>query len=249
VVAAIDPSHTLLDSIDDLVRLDQLQSVDVKLESGVWLDLHVDAVKTGVELRSKRDMWARTAVHEGSEGRSLRALAASDALIQAVVHQLKDRFSLLRGHADIARILQSGEVDWDVVARTLETDGLAGVFWPALSIVLDELHLHSIVAPTPSMGTFSVNRVWPPDTRLQGDLGMAKKVRAKHAIPFLMRGRTREAVRNFWRVLFPPKAMLAHLHARYRGPYLWRLVSMRIGFARMRHRRNKQNRQMNRQAV
>lgn len=244
VLAALDPEHGLIDTIDDLVAAHHLQSVDIKLPSGVWLDVHVDAVKTGIELRSRVAMWDRTELHEGPDGRSIRALHASDALVQAVIHQLKDRFSLLRGHADIARIIRSDEVDWDIVAATLRADGLGAVFWPALSIVLDELHLHSMVAPTPSMGTFSVNRVWPPGTRLHGYTGMNRKVRAKHAIPFLMAGRKREAMRHFWRILFPPGDMLAYQHPGFTGPYVWRLFRMRLAFARTRRRRNKRNREM-----
>jgi hypothetical protein len=241
-LATLDPDHPLIGSIDELIHRDLLQSVDVRLDSGLWVDLHVDPVKTGIALRSRDAMWERIEHHEADEGRAFRTLCASDALVQAVIHQLKDRFSLLKGHADIARIIQSDAVDWNVVTRTLAADGLAGLFWPSLSIVLDELHLHSIVAPTPSIGTFSVNRVWPPDTRLRGETGMEKKVRAKHAIPFLMRGRFREAFTHYWRVLFPPKVVLAYQHPAFGGPYLWRLLRMRMSFARMRHRRNAEER-------
>lgn len=244
VLAALDPDHALIGAVDDLVTANALQSVDVRLDSGIWLDLHIDAIKTGIELRSRQAMWERTRRHETPDGRAFRALDASDALVQAVIHQLKDRFSLLKGHVDIARILQSGEVDWNHVAGTLETDGLAGVFWPALSIVLDELHLHAMVAPTPSIGTFSVNRVWPRETRLRGDAGMEKKVRAKHAIPFLMRGRLREATVYLWRILFPPKILLEYQHPAFGGVYLWRLLRMRAAYARMRHRRNTRERRL-----
>ncbi len=73
---------------------------------------------------------------------------------------------------------------------------------------------------------------------------MQQKVRAKHAIPFLMRGRRREALRHYLRVLFPPRALLAHQHPGYRGPYLWRLLRMRMRFASVRHRRNKRTRNL-----
>lgn len=244
-VAALDPSHGLLGSVDDLVHRNRIQSVDIRLASGTWLDLHVDPVKTGLRLRTRDAMWRRTSLHSAPDGRTLRALAASDALILAVIHQLKDRFSQLRGHADIARIVHSGSIDWDVVAATVEEEGLAGLFWPALSIILDELHMHSVVAPTPSIGTFSVNRVWPPDTRLRGHTGMERKVRAKHAIPFLMRGRLGEALGHFWRVLFPPRAVLSYMHPQVEGPYFVRLLRMRFGFARARHRRNRRDRRLN----
>lgn len=244
ILAALDPDHDLIDSIDDLVRRHLLQSVDVRLASGVWLDVHVDAMKTGIELRSRDAMWARTIERETPDGRRLRTLAPADALVQAVVHQLKDRFSLLRGYADVAHIVASETVDWDVVAATLRTEGLASLFWPGLSIVLDELHVHSIVAPTPSIGTVSVDRIWPRDSRLRGHEGMNRKVRAKHAIPFLMRGRRREAIRHYLRVLFPPRQLLAHQHPGYRGPYLWRLLRMRLRFASFRHERNKRNRRI-----
>ncbi len=244
VVAAVDPGHGLIGEMDDLVARGLLQSVDVRLPSRTWLDIHVDPIKTGVELRSHGAMWERTIVRETADGRSLRTLEPADALVQAVVHQLKDRFSLLRGHADIARIVQSGDVDWDVVAATLRAEGLAGLFWPALSIVLDELNVHSMVAPNAGLGTASVERVWPRATRLRGHEGMQQKVRAKHAIPFLMRGRRREALRHYLRVLFPPRALLAHQHPGYRGPYLWRLLRMRMRFASVRHRRNKRTRNL-----
>lgn len=244
VLAALDPEHGLIDAIDDLVRRDILQSVDVRLPSQTWLDIHVDPIKTGIALRSMEAVWARTIVRESADGHWLQTLDPADALVQAVLHQLKDRFSLLRGHADIARIVQSEEVDWDVVAATLRTEGLAALFWPGLSIVLDELHVHSIVAPNAGLGTASVERIWPSDTRLRGHDGMNQKVRAKHAIPFLMRGRRREAVRHYLRVLFPPRAMLAHQHPAYRGPYLWRLLRMRLRFASARHQRNKRARHL-----
>lgn len=243
-IRLLQPDHRLLDDVDDLVERDLIQSVDVRLPSGVWVDLHVDAVKTGISLRSREAMWERTEYTTGPDGRSIRVLHSSDAMVQAVIHQLKDRFSLLRGHADVARILGSGTVDWDVVADLLETDRLASLFWPALSIILDELNLPALVAPTPSIGTASVNRLWPPPTRLQGHTGIEHKVRAKHAIPFLIKGRKGAAVRHFWRVLFPPRAMMTYQHPDYRGPYPWRLMSMRFSFARSRHLRRARNRRI-----
>lgn len=244
ILSTLDPDHDLVATVDELVRRDHVQSVDVRLESGLWVDLHVDAVKTGVRLRSREAMWERTIERTTVDGRQLRTLTAADALVQAVVHQLKDRFALLRGHADVARIVSSGEVDWEVVAATLRSDGLASLFWPALSIVLDDLHMHSVVSPTPRIGTISVDRVWPQESRLLGHEGMQRKVRAKHAIPFLMRGRRLEATRHYLRVLFPPRALFDHLHPGYRGPYLWKLFRMRLRFATARRRRNKRSRRL-----
>lgn len=240
-VGLLQPDHELVDSIQAMVDAGAVQGVDLVCPSGVLVDLHTDPVKLGIPLRDYDEMWARCVTMESPDGVVVKVLDPETALVQSVLHLLKDRFSFLLGFADVARIVGGG-MDWDQVDDIVNRQGLAVYFYEALRVVDEWLDLGLPIPPTSRLRAALWRKLWPPRSRLQGHIGMSRMVRTRYWIPFGLRGRRGEALHWWLRVIFPPRKLVPFMHPDTSGPYLWRLVSFRTRLAWERHRRNAEQR-------
>lgn len=233
LVDVFHPGHALAGAAQRLHDAGQLQGFDVG-HNGVWIDFHTDPIKVGVPIGGYAEMWERTILSDLG-GVECRVLDTDTSVLQAVLHLQKDRFSHLQGYVDVARMTQ-GPVDWDWVQRFAVQAGLGVHLNEGLRVVGDVLDLE---LPHDSQQTSRVwRRVWPEDSRLLGSTGMTRRVRTKHWIPFMMKGRRLEALKWWSRILVPPPEMISYLHPEVRGPYLWKLVTYRARLAWSRHKRN-----------
>lgn len=156
------------------------------------------------------------------------------ALVHLLVHLNKDRFQALLGYADIARIVSHGRVDWERVERFARGEGTSVSTFRTLETVLDELSLPwpvELVRPS-GLRALVWNVIWRPSIRLRGMEGRLRFRRRQDWIAFLARGRTLEALRWWFRDIWPPAPVVAVRYADIPGPYLWKLFRGRFNTAR-----------------
>ena len=155
------------------------------------------------------------------------------ALVHLLVHLNKDRFQRLLAYADIARVIAGGGVDWERAERFARGEGITVSTFRTLGVVLDELSL-----PWPEelasgwVSCVDLERDLAPGIRLRGIEGRLRFRRRQDWIALLARGRTREALRWWFREMWPPAPVVAVRYAEIRGPYLWKLFRGRFNTAR-----------------
>jgi hypothetical protein len=242
LVKLLQPDHPVAGTIQAMIDGGAVQGVDLHLPNGTAVDLHQEPIKLGIPVRQLDEMWATTSTIAAPDGTEIRVLSPEIALVQALLHLQKDRFSYLLGFVDVARMISGSAIDWDTVDRFVHGEGLSLHTYESLRVVASWIDLD---APIPRSGRLAHRLwqvAWPPSSRLQGHVGMSRMVRTRYWIPFTMTGRRWEAFRWWWRIIFPPRRMVAYLHPDTRGPYLWRLVSFRTRLAWERHGRNRDQR-------
>jgi hypothetical protein len=74
--------------------------------------------------------------------------------------------------------------------------------------------------------------IWRSAIRLRGAEGRLRFRRRQDWIALLARGRAREALKWWFRELWPPAPVVAAHYAEIRGPYLWKLLRGRVNAAR-----------------
>ncbi len=237
IIQLFQPSHALAGAAQRLFGARLLQGFDVD-HDGIWVDVHTDPIKVGVPLPRVGELWERTEV-EDLDGIECRVLDKETSLLQAMIHLEKDPFSELQALVDAARIVDAG-VDWDWLQSFARDAGLGVHLNQGLRVVGEALDLEIPFDPAQSSTLW--RRLWPEESRLLGKAGMSRKVRTHYWIPFTMKGRRREALRWWSRLVFPPPEMIAYLHPEAKGPYLWKLLSYRGKLAWSRHRRNVEQR-------
>lgn len=225
VVQRLQPNHFMADHLGELVTTGVLQSVDL-LVDGTEVDLHADLLKFEVPTRRHDRLWARCVVVEGPEGLRAIALDAESSLLHFLLHLNKDRFALLHGYADIARILAREELDWEFIDEFARGEGLEAHVYCSLWAVVDDLGLSEPPAGRPSGPRAALWRtMWPARRRLLGRLGLARSAHRQFLIPWTARGRHAEALRwSLRRRVFPPRVLLGVYYPDTAGPYLKRLV-------------------------
>ena len=239
LLAHFAPDHGLLGKAQRLCDAGRIQSVDFIWED-VWIDVHTDPIKVGIDLPNSDDLWRRVEPME-LEGKEVLVLDAEATLLQSVLHLQKDRFSRLHGFADIARIAASG-LDWDWIQEFAKHAGLSIHLNEALRVVSEVL---SIDLPYDSAESSRLWRViWSERTRLRGDVGLTRKVRTHYWIPLTMPGRRLDALKYWSRIVIPPADIVDYMHPDTAGPYPWRVVQYRSRLARERHQRNKEQRRI-----
>jgi hypothetical protein len=232
IVRELQPEHPFRDRVQDLIDRGMIQSVDIRSEDGVWIDIHADILKFEIPSRQRELFWERTVSFPLPDGSTVRTLDPETSLIEFLLHLNKDRFRCLLGYVDVARILEREELDWDFIDRCLRTEGLEAHAYLTLEAVTSTLGL-----PTPRHHPVRGWRpllwraLWRPSVRLQGDLGFLRFQRRQLLIPLTARRRTAEAIPRLWERLLPPPELLAYWHPQTTGPYLWRLA---VGRARTR---------------
>lgn len=229
ILDALRPAHVLHGPAAALLASDVLQSIDVEA-NGVEVDLHTDIFKIEIPTRQRHVLWDRRRPVRGPHGYCVDALDPELSLVHFLLHVNKDRFALLLGYADVARILLREDLDWAFIEDFVQREGLDVVVSRALETVVSTLGLPVTALPSATGLRASLwDRLWPSSLRLQGSDSFRAAKRRQFFIPMLARGRLIEAV--WWwlrRRAFPPVALVDLFYPDVRGPYLVRLVIGRL---------------------
>lgn len=228
VVRELQPEHPHRDRVQSLIDRGMIQSVDIKLEDGIWLDIHADILKFEIPTRQRERIWERTIPFPLAGGSTVKTLDSETSLIEFLLHLNKDRFRYLLGYVDVARILERENLDWDYIHRFLRTEGLEAHAYLSLEAVTSTLGMPSLPHPAISPWRELLWRaLWRPSVRLQGYVGFLRFQRRQFLIPLMARRRFGEALPRLWQRLVPPPELLAYTHPEIGGPYLWRLAAGR----------------------
>ena len=228
-LAVLQPDHPWVAHLDGLVASRRVQAVTLRLD-GIQVDLHFDLLKLGIPTRGSSALWDRTTPYPLPGGGRVRVLDDTAALMHLLVHLNKDRFQRLLGFADIARIVASGRVDWVVLQRDAEREGIDVAVWRTLETVLDELSLpwpNEVVRPR-GPRALAWDMLWRRNIRLRGSEGRVRYRMRQNWIALLARGRAREAAWWWLRELWPSVAAVELHYVDIRGPYLWKLLRGRV---------------------
>lgn len=232
-VMLLEPDHLWATQVTPLATRGRIQTVTTHVD-GLEVDLHFDLFKLGIPTRQSRDVWNQTRPYALPGGGSVRVLDDTTALVHFLVHLNKDRFQRLLGYADVARIVASGRVDWELANRLTHGEGITTSTYRSLEVVLDELTLSWPAGIERPAGPRALiwNVVWRPGVRLRGTEGRIRFRRRQDWIALLARGRTLESLRWWLREMWPPASVVDAQYADVRGPYLWKLMMGRFMAAR-----------------
>jgi hypothetical protein len=227
VLDALQPGQELRDDIRELVRTGVVQSVNAELD-GVPIDLHFDLLKLGIPTRQPDLVWTRTQPFALPDGSTVRVPDPELSLVHFLLHLNKDSFAWLLGFADVARIAGDESLDWDFVDRFVREEGIEVMASCSLAAVIDVARVTQREITRPEgVRTWAWRAVWPERAQLRGSAG-ANRSRRQDVIPFLARGRHRDALRWLARTLLPPRETVARQYEDLRGPYAWRLTKGRL---------------------
>jgi len=235
VVAALDPHNALRESFQDMFERGLVQSIDLRV-NGIVVDLHLDLLKLGPPCRHPDRLWARTAPFPLPDGSSVRVLDTELSLVHFLFHLNRDSYCWLLGFADVARILDREQIDWDTVARLAADEGLEATVWNGLAAVAETLGLP---CPPYSPGGWRgrVWRVlWRPSVRLQGDMGWLRYRHRPYWLPVVADVGWRPTLRWARGQLTLSPGLAVHANPGSRGPWWWRLVQGRFARAVMRRK-------------
>ncbi len=215
----IDPNHALVPALQDLVSTRALQSIDLQID-GIPVDLHFDPLKLGIWSPHLARIWDRTSI-----GATYRTFHDVDAVIQLLLHLIKDRFSWLLGLSDIRRMLISPDLLNAVISTSAQMN-----FGRLARSSLHTLHHYLDLSPA-NLGTPSWvwRLIWPSSLLLQGSDGILRARKRQYFIPLLVdHVELAQILRFYWRLLFPPSALLDFRHPDVPGPYLAKAIVGRL---------------------
>lgn len=231
LVAALQPDHPLVGEVSARARAGALETVDLRLPMGVWVDLHYDIMKWGLASRQRRAVWARTIPFELPSGRIIRTLNRDLSVAHFLLTLNRDRFRHLSGFVDVRLAIASGDVDWGEVERFGVGEGLGVHLTKSLRVVEDTLGIGPFPLATPGgqrMRSLAWDVLWRDGVRLSGAEGLAVSRRKHWWIPLTARGRIGEGLGWFLSRLFPPRSMVEFYYPNTKGPYLWTILKGRI---------------------
>jgi hypothetical protein len=228
-VRLLQPDHPWASFVARMAESDHLEAVTLNVD-GLEVDLHLDLLKLGVPTRQTSAFWARTEPFGLPGGGEVRVLDDTTALLHLLVHLNKDRFQRLLGYADVARIAGSGAVDWDRFEGQVRAEGLEVPVLSTLAVVVGELGLPPLPVSPPPAGTRAAvwSILWRPEVRLRGSEGRLRFRQRQNWLPLLARGRGREAVGAWLRILLPPAPAVDARYPHVDGPYVWKLMRGRF---------------------
>lgn len=216
ILERLDPVQPDIAVITDLVRRRQLQHVHLVWE-GVALDLHLDVLKLGIWTRHNDIVVATATTVQGPDGGSIPVVAPEVALIVFLTHLNKDRFSYLGAYGDVARAVRDPDLDWDLVHRFVDGEGLAVPVWKSLGAVAEDLAVDIDVPPVKGWRGRAWDRLWPAEVRLCGHDGRSDHRQRQWWIPVLASGRGAELGPELRRRALPSKALLDYHKPELRG--------------------------------
>jgi hypothetical protein len=232
-VRLLEPDHPWASSVGPLAAAGRIQAVTTHVD-GLEVDLHLDLLKLGIPTRQSWELWDLTTHFPLPRGGSVRVLDDTTALVHLLVHLNKDRFQRLLAYADIARVIAGGGVDWERAERFTDREGITASTHRTLEVVLEELSLPWPDELDRPSGPRALvwNVIWHPGIRLRGTEGRLRFRRRQDWITLLARGRAREALRWWFREMWPPASVVAVRYAEIPGPYLWKILRGRVDAAR-----------------
>lgn len=227
-VRLLQPDHPWAPFVRRMATSDHLEAVTLRVD-GLEVDLHLDLLKLGVPTRQVSAIWARTEPFDLPGGGEVRVLDTTTALLHLLVHLNKDRFQRLLGYADVARIVRTGAVDWGRFEDQVRAEGLEIPVLSTLAVVVEELGLAPPPVSPPGAGPRATmwSILWRPDVRLRGSEGRLRFRQRQNSLPLLARGRGREAVGAWLRILLPPAPAVDARYSHIDGPYAWKLLGGR----------------------
>jgi hypothetical protein len=229
-VELIHPNHDMAATIQGLARGGHAQGITLRYRT-TEIDLHFDVFKFGYTSRQPDVIWGRMDSFEMDDGTSIRMLDPELSLVHFLYHLNRDKFKRLLGYADVARVLSDETLDREFVLSFVAEEGLSTQFALALRAVTGTLGLPDEGLGIPPGWRAAIWRVaWRPRTRL---LGLPAEVRFMRRgallLPLLVHGRAIDTIHYWLHRLFPPRAAVDLKHPHTQGPYLWRLMSGRVG--------------------
>jgi hypothetical protein len=224
-VSAIDPTHRLLDDLPELLAGRLLQSIDLRYED-VRVDVHFDPLK--MELVPTVDLdefWSAMEIVE-LPGTGVISPTPARTLVMTLLHTMRDRFRWLGAFADVARICEDPNLDWDEAERFAVVQGYLSPVLFTLGRVNRSLGLDTELKPK---STVALRLLWPEGRSLLGTPEKLPPPRSTLKLAVLAKGRSMEAARAWLRRLLPPRTLMDYYYPESRGPYLSRVVAARVG--------------------
>ena len=225
LVETLQPSHSLLPSLPRMLARREIQSVDLGF-AGLPVDLHIDPLKLELVRTQRPDLlWGRTET-VGIQGvGQVKALDAEASLILFLIHLNKDRFRRLLGFVDIARILNSGTLDWEFITGFLDYEALTTPVAMALQRVESTLRVKfdSPLKPSSGLGARLWTIAWPRRLQLLGPEAKTKNRHRLFLIP-VTGGRAPAAAVGWIKRLLPSSDLVDHYYPGIKGRYARRLV-------------------------
>ncbi len=212
----------------------RLQSVDL-IVGGLEVDLHADPLKLGVASRRPDVVWERSRSFALPGGGEVRIPDAETSLAVLLLALCKDRFSQLLAFADIVRIVDGGDIDWDFVEWYARAEGVTALVAGALDVVYTTLDM--------ALPFEMSQRRWqargfefviPDRIRLQGPRGRIAHHARQLLLPLLMDRPLREVAGFLWQRAVPDRVLVDLYYPQTGGPYWWRLVAGRSSACRNR---------------
>ena len=227
IVEVLHPAHPLRTRLPELVRSGALSAITLAVE-GVPVDLHFDLLQLGIPLRNAGRIWERTLPFPLPEGGVVRVLDPETALVHLLLNLNKDRFARLLGYVDIARLLEHEQVDWDLVDEMVRAEGLQTPVYLTLEAVCTTLGIPAPPAVVPRGVRADLWRLlWRPSVRLHGGISRTRFRHRQHMLAFVARRRAPDALRLWWRLLFPPPSLVRYAFPGETGRWLWRITGRR----------------------
>ena len=229
ILHVLQPNHPLGPGLERLVRAGRIAAIPVAVD-GVSVDLHFDLLQLGISVRGADRIWERTLLFHVPDGDAVRVLDPETALVHLLLNLNKDHFARLLGYVDIARILQQEELNWEVIDDIVRTEGLETPTYLTLQAVCATLDIPSPPVSVPRGVRPRIWRfLWRPSVRLHGGDEIRTRFRHRqHVLAAIARGRSREALRLWWRLLFPAPRLVSYAYPGESGSWLWRLTVNRV---------------------
>lgn len=234
LVAALQPTHSMLPHLQSILKKDRLQSIDLGYRS-LPVDLHLDPLK--FELAASRypeRIWDGLQTLDLEQG-SVRVFDPAASLFLAVLSVNKDRFRHLIGHSDLVRIQTDPSTDIARCESLAKGEGMQVPLGATLAAVWSDLGMGRQATATYR----AWDLLWGKSIRLLGEEAKVRFRYRQSLIPLFDLRRWPEVIASWRRRLLPSKALLDHWYPQLRGPYLVRIVWGRIS-RRLQRRRQRQ---------
>ena len=229
VVRLLSPEHPLIGDLEHLILGNHIHYLELIVD-GVNLDLHFDLFKLGLGMDQRRSVWEGCRGYVMGSGREVKILSPELALVQRLLALNRDRFPHLLGYVEVARVAAEDSFDWVAFESLVRDEGFEAPVFGSLAAVGDVLDLPEaaghLVDHSWRLRIWQV--AWSEPARLHG--AQARRMHQKRGyvlLPLLIRGRAMDAMRSFWKRLFPPRVVLEYNHPNGSGPTFWRWMVAR----------------------